>query len=117
CGFSTLTTSAPSHASASVHDGPASNWVRSRTRTPARKAGNLPFVAIVSFLPSAVSVALEVDVVDIVGALGIRGKIKRMAGSKSLSTPNISSEQAWTGTWTRKLSSRGSTALSTYQIF
>src|SRR5215472_8466165 len=46
CGFSTLTTSAPSQASASVQDGPASNWVRSRTRTPARKAGNPPFVAI-----------------------------------------------------------------------
>src|SRR5207344_538125 len=40
CGFSTLTTSAPSQASASVQDGPASNWVRSRIRTPARKAGN-----------------------------------------------------------------------------
>src|SRR5262245_20602913 len=48
CGFSTLTTSAPSQASASVQDGPASNWVRSRTRTPARKAGNPPFVAIFS---------------------------------------------------------------------
>src|SRR5207244_2471553 len=33
CGFSTLTTSAPSPASASVQDGPASNWVRFRTRT------------------------------------------------------------------------------------
>src|SRR5260370_40385015 len=28
-------TSAPSHASVSVHDVPASNWVRSRTFTPA----------------------------------------------------------------------------------
>src|SRR5262250_3817519 len=46
CGFSTLTTSAPSQASASVQDGPASNWVRSRTRTPARKAGNALSVAI-----------------------------------------------------------------------
>src|SRR6516165_6541512 len=45
-GFSTLTTSAPSQASDSVQDGPASNWVRSRTRTPARNAGNPPFVAI-----------------------------------------------------------------------
>src|SRR5207247_6510746 len=35
-GFSTLTTSAPSQASASVHEGPASNCVRSSTRTPAR---------------------------------------------------------------------------------
>ena len=30
CGFSTLTTSAPSQASASVQDGPASNWVGPR---------------------------------------------------------------------------------------
>src|SRR5947207_11090685 len=30
-GFSILTTSAPSQASASVHDGPASNWVKSRS--------------------------------------------------------------------------------------
>src|SRR5437867_10692884 len=35
-GFSILTTSAPSQASASVHDGPASNWVKSTTRIPAR---------------------------------------------------------------------------------
>src|SRR5262245_15883579 len=46
CGVSTLTTSAPSQASGSVQDGPASNWVKSRTRTPARNAGNAPFVAI-----------------------------------------------------------------------
>src|SRR5262252_7178323 len=56
-GFSTLTTSAPSHASASVQDGPASNWVQSRTRTPARKAGNPPFVAIFSSSPSVALVA------------------------------------------------------------
>src|SRR6476661_1863926 len=37
CGFSTLTTSAPSQASASVQEGPASNWVRSRTRMPVRQ--------------------------------------------------------------------------------
>src|ERR1700730_8126794 len=49
CGFSTLTTSAPSQASASVQDGPASNWVRSRTRTPVRQPGSAPLVAI--FLP------------------------------------------------------------------
>ena len=36
-GFSTLTTSAPSHASASVQDGPASNCDRSSTRTPLRQ--------------------------------------------------------------------------------
>src|SRR5262249_36416274 len=46
CGFSTLTTSAPSQASASLQDGPASNWVRSRTRTPARQPGSAPLVAI-----------------------------------------------------------------------
>src|SRR5215471_5992983 len=34
-GSSTLMTSAPIHASISVHDGPASNCVRSSTRTPA----------------------------------------------------------------------------------
>src|SRR3984893_15429214 len=50
-GFSTLTTSAPSQASASVQDGPASNWVRSRTGTPARQPGSAPLVAIFSFLP------------------------------------------------------------------
>src|SRR5215831_21062047 len=33
-GSSTLMTSAPIHASISVHDGPASNCVRSSTRTP-----------------------------------------------------------------------------------
>src|SRR6202035_1606565 len=51
CGFSTLTTSAPSQASASVQEGPASNWVRSRTRTPARQSGRAPSLAISSFLP------------------------------------------------------------------
>src|SRR5947199_10784126 len=51
CGFSTLTTSAPSQASASVQDGQASNCVRSRTRTPARQPGSAPLVAIFSFLP------------------------------------------------------------------
>ena len=37
-GFSTFTTSAPSQARVSVQDGPASNWVMSRTRTPARQS-------------------------------------------------------------------------------
>src|SRR3984957_15951239 len=55
-GFSTLTTSAPSQASASVQDGPASNWVRSRTRTPARQPTGEPFVAILSFLLLVLSV-------------------------------------------------------------
>src|SRR5215813_4278968 len=36
-GFSILTTSAPSHASASVHDVPASNCVKSTIRMPARQ--------------------------------------------------------------------------------
>src|SRR5437899_882576 len=36
-GFSILTTSAPSHASASVQEVPASNWVKSTTRIPARQ--------------------------------------------------------------------------------
>src|SRR6185436_20273995 len=35
-GFSILTTSAPSQTSASVQDGPASNWVKSTTRIPDR---------------------------------------------------------------------------------
>src|SRR3982074_2750494 len=42
-GSSSLTTSAPSHASASVQDGPASNWVRSRTLVPCN-AGAAPDV-------------------------------------------------------------------------
>src|SRR5580700_1378811 len=37
-GFSSLTTSAPSQAIASVQEGPASNCVRSNTRTPARQS-------------------------------------------------------------------------------
>ena len=51
-GFSTLTTSAPSQASASVQDGPASNCERSSTRTPVETAqGDLPFAAMSSSLP------------------------------------------------------------------
>src|SRR6185295_4646654 len=42
-GFSIFTTSAPSHASASVHDVPASNWVKSTTRTPARQLKSRAF--------------------------------------------------------------------------
>src|SRR5438128_12285782 len=37
-GFSILTTSAPSQASASVQEVPASNWVKSTTRMPARQS-------------------------------------------------------------------------------
>src|SRR5438045_1031937 len=47
-GFSTFTTSAPSQPSASVQDGPASNCVKSRTRTPARQAW--PFAPIAVLL-------------------------------------------------------------------
>src|SRR6266705_1277708 len=50
-GFSILTTSAPRKASASVHDGPASNWVRSSTRTPARQSPTAACACtIVSFI-------------------------------------------------------------------
>src|SRR6266536_6013710 len=41
-GGSTLITSAPSQASVSVHDGPASNCVTSTTRTPLRAAPSIP---------------------------------------------------------------------------
>src|SRR5262249_43533588 len=51
-GFSTLTTSAPSHASASVHEGPASNCERSSTRTPERQASGFPLACIAFHLPS-----------------------------------------------------------------
>src|SRR5580704_12590796 len=47
-GFSILTTSAPSQASASVQVGPASNWVRSTTLTPARHCRGAKFPLIVS---------------------------------------------------------------------
>src|SRR2546426_11948078 len=45
-GFSILTTSAPSQASASVQDVPASNWVKSTTRMPARKLRSWQFSLI-----------------------------------------------------------------------
>src|SRR5712691_2136858 len=45
-GFSILTTSAPSQASASVLVGPASNWVRSTTRTPLRQLSGAKFPLI-----------------------------------------------------------------------
>src|SRR5262249_13921596 len=50
-GFSTLTTSAPRKASASVQDGPASNCERSRTRTPLRQASDLELLCIASSSP------------------------------------------------------------------
>ena len=45
-GFSTLTTSAPSQARASVQDGPASNCDKSSTRTPSRQFGATPTPSI-----------------------------------------------------------------------
>src|SRR5882672_7945581 len=47
-GFSILTTSSPSQAKASVQVGPASNWVRSTTLTPARHCNGAKFPLIVS---------------------------------------------------------------------
>ncbi len=47
-GFSILTTSAPSQASASVQDGPASNWVKSTTRTPSRQSSATPSIAAIA---------------------------------------------------------------------
>src|SRR5579863_5218859 len=41
-GFSIFTTSAPSQASDSVQDGPASNWVKSTTLMPARQSSSTP---------------------------------------------------------------------------
>src|SRR5216684_1253950 len=50
-GFSTLTTSAPIQASASVQVVPASNWVRSRTLMPARQFGGTVVPSICLLLP------------------------------------------------------------------
>src|ERR1700730_15582330 len=44
-GFSILTTSAPTQASVWVQDGPASNCVKSTTRTPSRQSNSTPFIA------------------------------------------------------------------------
>src|SRR5437773_1151399 len=52
-GFSILTTSAPSQASASVHEVPASNWVKSTTRTPARHSRSWQF-SLIADLPLTV---------------------------------------------------------------
>src|ERR1041385_4847188 len=51
-GFSILTTSAPSHASASVQVGPASNWVKSTTRTPLRQLSGAKFPLILKSPPT-----------------------------------------------------------------
>src|SRR5580704_6792957 len=53
-GFSILTTSAPSQASASVQEGPASNCVKSTTRTPSRQSSSTPIPSISFLLPSVV---------------------------------------------------------------
>ena len=50
-GFSILTTSAPSQASASVQDVPASNWVKSTTRMPARHSRSWQLSLIADPLP------------------------------------------------------------------
>src|SRR3954447_12093289 len=47
-GFSILTTSAPSQASDSVQDGPASNCVKSTILTPSRQSSSTPNSAIFS---------------------------------------------------------------------
>src|SRR5262245_26207308 len=52
-GFSILTTSAPSQASASVHEGPASNWVKSTTRTPARHSRSWQLSFMIDLLTMA----------------------------------------------------------------
>src|SRR3954454_9688318 len=49
-GFSILTTSAPSQASDSVQDGPASNCVKSTILTPSRQSSSTPNSAMI-FLP------------------------------------------------------------------
>src|SRR5438045_8611872 len=47
-GLSILTTSAPSQARLSVQDGPASNCVKSTTRTPSRQSNSTPRFAMPS---------------------------------------------------------------------
>src|SRR5450759_516925 len=48
-GFSTFTTSAPSHARTWVQEVPASNCVRSSTRTPVRQPGATALVSFIDF--------------------------------------------------------------------
>src|SRR5437667_6054701 len=50
-GFSILTTSAPSQASASVQDVPASNWVESTSRMPVRQLRSWQFSFLADPLP------------------------------------------------------------------
>src|SRR5262245_30921629 len=71
-GFSILTTSAPSQASASVHEGPASNWVKSTTRMPARHSRSWALSFMVSLLTCRSGVDAD-DRVPVGGVLiGIR---------------------------------------------
>src|SRR4051812_30708496 len=54
-GFSILTTSAPSQASDSVQDGPASNCVKSTILTPSRQSSSTPNSAMLSSRATAYS--------------------------------------------------------------
>src|ERR1700751_3650718 len=49
-GFSIFTPSGPTQARASVQEGPASNCVKSTTRTPTRQSNSTPIPSIVSSL-------------------------------------------------------------------
>src|SRR5882724_9526911 len=83
-GFSILTTSAPSHASASVHDVPASNWVKSTTRIPERHSRSWQFSLIVD--PSRLQHGLRprLDVEELAGNESFveRGRHRRIASSR-----------------------------------
>src|SRR5947199_9698565 len=65
-GFSILTTSAPSHAKASVQVGPASNWVRSTTRTPCRqlRGAKFPLILCISSLAGGILKTVGQDSAD-----------------------------------------------------
>src|SRR5215813_9323631 len=65
-GFSILTTSAPSQASVSVHDGPASNWVKSTTRIPARQSRSWQ-LSLIRWVLSSVHHRAAVDVPGLAG--------------------------------------------------
>src|SRR5271170_2527085 len=82
-GFSILTTSAPSQASASVHDGPASTWVKSTTRTPARQSSSTPSVAAIAHTPP-----VKIPVVSIARRIKprkpVRRRPRRIARKRSL---------------------------------
>src|ERR1700730_18457869 len=77
-GFSILTTSAPSQASASVEEGPASNWVKSTTRMPARQSSSTPLPSIVRSsagkMPNR-TISLRLDVCIPIAAASAFGEI------------------------------------------